>query len=212
MAYVAAKPLKIGDSIRQKGELVPEAESWTHLDAWMNAGQIVFVPDEVVSYYIDHPENIANAPYLAIPQADSHLESVYQHKGVAFKHAEANGATDYPEIPGPPFSDGESVEPADEVVKTFDGVVEEKADPSDDETSDDDDDSADADDTGTTALIKEVPDYMEDSAGYHGKTVIQYAKEHPEHAEMLYDSESEGKNRATVLSGLKPIVESAAQE
>lgn len=203
MAYVAAKSLKIGDSIRQKGELVPEADSWTHLDAWLNAGQVVYVPDEVVSYYIDHPENIANAPYLAIPQADSELESVYQHKGVAFRHAAANGATDYPEIPGPPFSDGESVAPSDDTLETPSPEVE---------SDSGDTDSLDVDDAGSVTLSKDVPDYMEDPAGYHGKTVVQYAKEHPEHAEMLYDSESEGKNRATVLSGLKPIVESAAQE
>lgn len=184
MAFIAGKDQKIGDSIRRKGELVPEAEGWNHINSWIDAGVVVFVPDEVVEYYKDNPDAIAKVPYLAIPQPDAHIEAVYQHKNTAIGLA------------------------PDVVDENADSVEYEDSDEDGDDTSDEEDTDSESPELRES---EETVEYIDDPSEYNAKDVIDYAKEHPEHAEMLYDAESEGKNRKTVLDGLKALVESSAQ-
>lgn len=49
MAWVARRKLKVGDEHRWPGDLVPEAEHWTHRDAWVSQGRLEWVDDEDIS-------------------------------------------------------------------------------------------------------------------------------------------------------------------
>lgn len=44
LTYVMLKPRKVGKSIRQPGELVPEAASWSNRSAYINRGVISPIP------------------------------------------------------------------------------------------------------------------------------------------------------------------------
>jgi hypothetical protein len=45
--FYAAVPLKIGDSFRQPGEAVPEANGWRNVQSYLNIGHLVWIPDSV---------------------------------------------------------------------------------------------------------------------------------------------------------------------
>jgi hypothetical protein len=60
--YVALTPLKVGtedveeDGVivrkeiwRNPGEVVPEAESWSHTEAYVSTGRLTFIPDHIVA-------------------------------------------------------------------------------------------------------------------------------------------------------------------
>lgn len=46
MAWVARRKMKVGDGYRWPDDLVPEAEHWTHRDAWVSQGRLEWVDDE----------------------------------------------------------------------------------------------------------------------------------------------------------------------
>lgn len=45
LTYVALKPLKVGDSTRMPGELVPEAAHWRNVTNYVNAGFLAIISD-----------------------------------------------------------------------------------------------------------------------------------------------------------------------
>lgn len=46
MTWVARRKMKVGDGHRWPGDPVPEAEHWTHRDAWVSQGRLEWVDDE----------------------------------------------------------------------------------------------------------------------------------------------------------------------
>lgn len=48
MTYVALKPLRVGGQRREPGELVPEAEDWPRVSAWVSQGRIAVVAKAAV--------------------------------------------------------------------------------------------------------------------------------------------------------------------
>ena len=169
MAYVAGKRLKIGEGWRQKGELVPEAEAWNHIESWLASGEIVFIPDNLADHFLGTNTAVSKVPFHGDPAADAGLEAIYQSRRKPVR-----------------LSDVVEAEDESETVADNEG-----------------DNASESD--------SELPEYIEDPADYNAKVVVDYAKEHPEHAEMLYDAECEGKDRSTVKAGLKSLVESAQE-
>jgi hypothetical protein len=53
MIYVARRRLKIGSEYREPGQKVPEAESWTRVEAWIHAGFI----DQIEGSYNETPKS-----------------------------------------------------------------------------------------------------------------------------------------------------------
>ena len=51
MTYIAKRPLKIGDSVRQIGEPVPEAEEWNRVESWIRFNFI-----EEVEGFVEKPK------------------------------------------------------------------------------------------------------------------------------------------------------------
>ena len=43
LTYIALKPLRVGGERREPGELVPEAEAWPRVSAWVSQGRIAAV-------------------------------------------------------------------------------------------------------------------------------------------------------------------------
>ena len=43
ITYVALKPLRIGDDVREPGELVPEASDWKQLDLYLGSNKLAAV-------------------------------------------------------------------------------------------------------------------------------------------------------------------------
>lgn len=54
MAYRALRQLTVGDTVKQPGDLIPEAMEWTNVRVWLSEGFIEEVPDV--------PEEKAPAP------------------------------------------------------------------------------------------------------------------------------------------------------
>jgi hypothetical protein len=48
LTYVALKPLRVGGERREPGELVPEAETWPRVSAWVSQGRIAAVAKSAV--------------------------------------------------------------------------------------------------------------------------------------------------------------------
>lgn len=44
--FVAQKPIKVGDEIRQPGELVPEAADWPDIRPWTGGGFVKEISDD----------------------------------------------------------------------------------------------------------------------------------------------------------------------
>jgi len=53
LTYVALKPLKVGDTKRQPGELVPEAKTWRNVHAWIGRGYLAPIPESSVAGGVD---------------------------------------------------------------------------------------------------------------------------------------------------------------
>ena len=64
MIYVARRRLKIGTEYREQGQQVPEAESWTRVEAWVHAGFI----DKVEGTYAEAPKS---SPEPKVPKSKS---------------------------------------------------------------------------------------------------------------------------------------------
>lgn len=44
--YVALRPMKVGNDLRQPGELVPEAADWHDIRPWIGSGYVKEITDE----------------------------------------------------------------------------------------------------------------------------------------------------------------------
>lgn len=44
LTYVVMKPVKVNGQIRARGEVIPEAESWPKLDAYLDNGVVMAMP------------------------------------------------------------------------------------------------------------------------------------------------------------------------
>ena len=47
MLLIAGKPLRVGDSVRQIGDPIPEAQDWKNLRSYVGMGQVLQVPENV---------------------------------------------------------------------------------------------------------------------------------------------------------------------
>jgi len=45
MPYVAKRPIKIGEEIRQIGDPIPEADEWLRVESWVRNGHLTMVAE-----------------------------------------------------------------------------------------------------------------------------------------------------------------------
>lgn len=88
VVYYALRPLKVGDEIRQVGDLVPEAASWAYLSGYVQDGHLAPVlvatlPDDVQMTLLEweaeqeaaaqaSPDDTTDAGAVATPTASGH--------------------------------------------------------------------------------------------------------------------------------------------
>lgn len=79
VTYYALREIKVGDTVRQPGELVPEAAEWPFLSGYVHEGQLAPVlvatlpqkyQEVLAQWESDQRESVQNAP-VAAPQAAS---------------------------------------------------------------------------------------------------------------------------------------------
>lgn len=97
---VTGESLKVGNSVRQFGDLVPEAENWPNLRAYMNAGQVekVYVSESELA---EHKKKFAKSD-SASPKSEKRTASkkTIKKRKVVKKSAGRNSgnATERPDI------------------------------------------------------------------------------------------------------------------
>lgn len=185
--YVATRKIKVAGEWREPGDLVPEADSWRHVNAYVERGEIAYVPAWLLPDVQEGKVDALKAIVAATGQ------QVRPGALIALKQERA----------------GVSSEPDAGVSgETSDGAGE-----LDDASTADDGEGDEPDAEEAPEAAEEAPDdaatdedYMGDPSTHTVKDVIAYADAHPEHAEMLLDAEVEGKNRPSLVAHLESML------